>query len=324
MTDSNKAITLKKLGYQAIAKHSGHILKHEAGVLLDKDPEDLHQMRVGMRRLRSVIAGFALAIDLPDILTSKNIAKIGHSLGSLRDLDVLLDVLASNYRLRLPTTEQKSLERIIKSLKKQRKHEFKQVSQTLNSKLYLNLKQELSHWLEQPKYQSSGNLAIDYVLPDLLMPQISQFLLHPGWLVGIELKSGEIEFPDMLNIRAIEQLLTRDDIFLHNLRKSAKKTRYSLELFTQFYGDTYRDYLKQIKVIQEVLGQIQDTHVLRKMLEKNLRSPVAEKMPEFASLLLQIRYQKWLEWQELQKQFLNHQTRQEFRQTKLQDFTVNK
>jgi len=29
------------------------VIKHEADVLKDRKPEDLHQMRVGMRRLRS-------------------------------------------------------------------------------------------------------------------------------------------------------------------------------------------------------------------------------------------------------------------------------
>ncbi|MEY2832247.1 MAG: hypothetical protein RLZZ574_1505, partial [Cyanobacteriota bacterium] len=82
MNDSKSVITLKELAERAIAKHSRRIFKHEAGVLKDKDPEDLHQMRVGMRRLRSAIAGFTLAIDLPNV-TVKNIAKIGHSIGRL-------------------------------------------------------------------------------------------------------------------------------------------------------------------------------------------------------------------------------------------------
>ena len=307
--------TLKELAYQAIAKHSRRILKHEAGVLLDNDREELHQMRVGIRRLRSAIAEFSLAIDLPDLFTSKNVAKIGHSLGKLRDLDVLLDVLSGTYRSQLSAKEQKILDRAIKSLEKQRRREIEQVRKTLTSKLYLNLKQELNSWLEHPKYQASANLAVDYTLPDLLLPQVSEFLLHPGWFVGIDLKNGKIEFPNILNMSAIEELLKSEDTFLHNLRKSAKKTRYSLELFTQFYGDAYRNYLQQIEQVQEILGQIQDTHVLRKVLEKKLRSPIVEKMPKLASLLLQNRYQKWLEWQELQKYWLEDKTRKEFRRT---------
>ena len=308
-------ITLKEIAYQAIAKHSRHILKHEAGVLLDNDPEELHQMRVGMRRLRSAIAGFSLAIDLPDVVTERNISKIGHSLGKLRDLDVLLDVLSNNYRSQLPHKEQKSLARVLKSLEKQRRHELERVYKTLNSRLYLNIKRELGDWLEKPKHHIQGNIAISYTLPDLLLPQVSQFLLHPGWFVGVEVQEGRIEFPQILNMSAIEQLLSREDVFLHELRKSAKKTRYSLELFTQFYGDTYHNYLKQVEQVQEILGQIQDVHVLRKVLEKKLRSPIFEKMPELTSLLIQIRYQKWLEWQELQKYWLKDETRKKFRQT---------
>ncbi|MEN9521313.1 MAG: hypothetical protein RLZZ381_3901, partial [Cyanobacteriota bacterium] len=91
-TEKNDVVILKKSADKAIAKHSRQIFKHEAGVFKDKDPEDLHQMRVGLRRLQSAIASFAWAMNLPEIVTVKNLAKIGHSLGALRDLDVLLEV----------------------------------------------------------------------------------------------------------------------------------------------------------------------------------------------------------------------------------------
>jgi CHAD domain-containing protein len=50
-----------------------------------------------MRRIQSAIAGLALAMDLPKSVTIKNTVKIGHSLGKLRDLDVLISVLTDNY-----------------------------------------------------------------------------------------------------------------------------------------------------------------------------------------------------------------------------------
>ena len=314
MSKKNNTVTLKEWAYIAIAKHTRKILKYEVKVLQDRDSEDLHQMRVGMRRLRSAIAGFSVALDLPQTVTKRKIAKIGRYVGSLRDLDVLLAALKDNYRPLLPAKEKKSLDRVIKSLTKQRKHELKQVQKTLNSKLYIHLKQGLQSWIDEPKYQKIGDLSIYTVLPDLLLPQISQLSLHPSWWVGVEIERGRVQFPQILNQEAIEQLSTREDLLLHDLRKSAKKTRYNLELFAQFYGDTYQYYLKQIEQIQEVLGQIQDAHVLRKVLEKDLKLAIADRMPELAHLLLKNRYQKWLEWQELQKQFLEDKTRQEFRQ----------
>ncbi len=196
MTNKNKnkkkvkddAVTLSEWANIAIAKHTRKMLKYEAGVLKDKDPEDLHQMRVGIRRLRSAIAGFAQVLELPELVTEKKIAKTGHSLGKLRDLDVLIAALTNDYRSLLPATEQESLDLVLKSLHKQRRQELKQVRKTIDSKLYVNLKQGLQDWLEQPKYQTIADFSIHSVLPDLLLPQICQLLLHPGWLVGVEFK----------------------------------------------------------------------------------------------------------------------------------------
>lgn len=314
MTDKDNAVTLKEWAHIAIAKHTNKILKSEVGVIQDKDPEDLHQMRVGMRRLRSAIAGFKIALDLPKAVSEKKIAKVGRFLGNLRDLDVLLAGLKDNYRPLLPAAEQKSLDKVLKSLHKQRQQELLQVRETLNSKLYLNLKQGLQNWLEQPAYQAIGDFSIYPILPDLLLPQIAQFLLHPGWLVGVELKEGEVQFPEMSNVKAVEQLLEREEPILHDLRKLAKKTRYNLELFEGFYDASYRDYLEKIVHIQEVLGQIQDCYVLREVLEKVSKSSLADKMPELATLLTQTRDRKWQEWSILQRQFLEAKTRTELRQ----------
>ena len=315
MSNKNDAVTLGEWAHIAIAKHTRKILKYEHKVIKDKDPEDLHQMRVGMRRLRSAIAGFAIAIDLPKTVSEKIIAKIGRSLGKLRDLDVLLAALANEYHPLLPKGEQKSLDKVIKSLKKQRIQELKQVRKTLDSKLYVNLQQGLQNWLEQPKYEAIGECDIYPVLPDLLLPQISQLLLHPGWLVGVELKSGAIKLPEKLSKEAIEQILEQKEVLLHALRKQAKKSRYNLELFARFYDDTYRYYVQQIEQIQEVLGQIQDCYVLREVLEKVLNSAIANTMPKLAKQLTETRYQKWQEWSILQEEFLDNKTRHELRQT---------
>ncbi len=322
MSHKNNAVTLGEWANIAIAKHTRKILKYEKKVIKDQDPEDLHQMRVGMRRLRSAIAGFSIALDLPKTVNEKIIAKIGRSLGKLRDLDVLLAALADHYRPLLPKGEKKSLDKVIKSLNKQRKQELQRVRETLNGKLYFNLQQGLQNWLEQPKYQVIGDCSIYPVLPDLLLPQISQLLLHPGWLVGVKLEEGIIKLPEMLSKQEIEQLLEEQEVLLHALRKQAKKTRYNLELFAQFYDDTYGYYVKQIEQIQEVLGEIQDCYVLREVLEKVLNSAIAKQMPKLATQLTETRYQKWQEWLLLQEEFFDHKTRQELRQTIQHPLTV--
>ncbi|MEM8718381.1 MAG: CHAD domain-containing protein [Cyanobacteria bacterium P01_G01_bin.39] len=315
MSQKHQAVTLIEWANIAIAKHSRKIFKYEARVLEDKEPEDLHQMRVGMRRLRSALIGFSVALDFPLVAIEKDIAKIARSLGKLRDLDVLLAKLKYEYRPLLPLNEQKILDRSIKYLQRKRRRELKQVRKTLNSKLYFYFEQQLKSWLARPTYNSIGRLLIFPLLPELLLPQISQFLLHPGWLVGTKIKNGIIQYPQMLNQEALVQIVSKEDYLLHELRKSAKKTRYNLELFAPLYGETYHDYLDKIEQIQEVLGEIQDIHVLKKKLENTLgRSPIASQLPRLAELLLIERYQKWLEWEVLQREFLQGQTRIELRQ----------
>ncbi len=51
MSAQDRAVTLKEWAKIAISKHSRKMLKYEAGVIKDKDPEDLHQMRAELAAL---------------------------------------------------------------------------------------------------------------------------------------------------------------------------------------------------------------------------------------------------------------------------------
>jgi|GEM_PF-280108 len=303
--------------YLAVSKHFAKILKHEAGVLKDKEPEELHQMRVGMRRLRSAITGFASALDLPPDATQKKVGKIARVLGELRDLDVLEDTLKNNYQPILPTKEQKHLDKALKVLAKKRKKAFKKVKNILNDDLYLDLKIGLQEWLEEPNYQEIATISINEVLPDLLLPQISKLLLHPGWLVGVKSEAGKMKLPQNLSKEEVEELLDTEGYELHELRKEAKRSRYQMELFTQFYGEEYQEYLQQVKEIQTVLGDIQDSYVLTEFLTGVFDSDLKKKMPNLTALLTESCHQKWLEWEKIQQKFLDYQTRQNFHITVL-------
>ncbi len=301
--------------YLAIAKHYNKFLSHENGVLEDKDPEELHQMRVGMRRLRSAIHGFTSALNLPENAQEKKVGKIAKSLGKVRDLDVLEDSLKNKYYPNLPKNEQKQLKQGLSSLAKQRKKTFKQVKNTLNSPDYFDLKQAFDHWLNSPQYHAIAQINIDVILADLLLPEVIQLMLHPGWVIGVKFSSKTINFPKNLSQKEVKSLLDKDEFVLHDLRKAAKRTRYNMELFTQFYGDSYPTYLKDIIGIQSILGDIQDSFVLADFLNDMLDDDILSNMPTFSKILQHNRYCKWQEWEPLQQKFLNHQTRKDFHLT---------
>jgi len=305
----NKTNTLGEWASLVINKHLEKVLKHEDGVLKDRDPEDLHQMRVGMRRLRSAINGFAPAILLPKPAQDKKIGKIAHTLGTLRDLDVLREALENHYKPALPSEEQKSLETALVYLEKERRQILQEVKDTLKHDRYESLKQSLTKWLKQPKYQEIAQMPIQEVLPDLLLPEVSKLLLHPGWLVGTKIKEGKISILKELEPEIVEQHLAEQGPVLHSLRKETKRIRYQMDVFSDFYGSTYEAYLEDVKAIQSLLGEIQDTVVLSKFLTDALEAEIKSILPTLAEQVAQVNYRAWQQWQTLQQRYLNLEIR---------------
>ncbi|WP_041226058.1 CHAD domain-containing protein [Crinalium epipsammum] len=308
-----KTNTLGDWGYIAIEQHLHKILKHEEDVLNDRDPEALHQMRVGMRRLRSAVTGFQVVLDLPKAAAEKKIGKIARILGELRDLDVLKETLLNEYEPELPKSEQKYLKQVLNYLGKQRKQALTKVQSALESKSYQHLKKALKKWLDEPQYLGVAQLPIYEVLPDLLLPSVSEFLLHPGWLVGVQVAEGKIGVSKAMPQSEVEQLLIDQGKLLHSLRKETKRSRYQMELFTEFYGSKYLAHLEDLKEIQKILGEIQDSVVLSEFITAALDSDSKKQLPTLVKQLLQNSYKSWQHWQFLQNKYLNAETRTSFR-----------
>lgn len=321
-TKKKEPQTFGDWAYLAIQKHFKHTIKYEADVLKDTDPEDLHQMRVGMRRLRTALTGFAPALSLPKAATEKKIGKIAQHLGELRDLDVLQDALQNQYLPSLPTKEQDVFKKVLSSLEKQRQKTLEEVHTTIKDQPYQKLKAAFKDWLDAPTYQELAEISIYDILPDLLLPSVSQLFLNPAWIVGVKIADGEIIVPKTIDSDSVVQLLNTHEDMVHSLRKQAKRVRYQMELFTDFYGSKYQNYLKDIKKIQSLLGEIQDSFVLAEFLSKNLDSKITLKLPTLAEQLTENRYKIWQEWQSLQQQYLNHQTRKDFHETILKPLST--
>ncbi|MEH2200401.1 CHAD domain-containing protein [Nostoc sp.] len=310
--------TVKTLGdyaYQAIQKHVKKTWKWEKSVKKDEDPEALHQMRVGMRRLRTAVTRFELALDLSKPVSDKNIGKIARRLGNLRDLDVLKESLENNYKPKLPRKEQESLQTAFTALAKQREDVLSSVQKTLKDESYKSLKETLDKWLDKPSYLPLASITIQQVLPDLLLPEVSKFLLHPGWLVGTQFVDSELKIQRNWEPEKIEKQLTTEGEILHSLRKEAKRIRYQMELFTDLYGESYEAYLTEVKSIQEILGTMQDSAVLTDWLANVFKSEIQTELPTLATLLTENRYQSWQQWQPLQERYLKAETRHSFHLT---------
>lgn len=298
--------------HQAVQKHFKKSVKHEKAVLADTDPEALHQMRVGMRRLRTALQVFMPALVLPPAANDRQIKKIAQRLGSVRDLDVLKAKLQDRYRPDLEGKERKQLDKVLNGLEQQRQQRFANVQQLLKGDRYRQFKQSFQTWLAEPEYDPIANLPILLTLPDLLLPLISNLLLHPGWLVGARAAGAPDVLPEPSD-RQVRQWLEQDSEPLHDLRKQMKGVRYQTEFFTEFFDRAYQTQMQDFQAVQEVLGEIQDYAVLKAFLAEQL-SDWQTAMPTLSQRLDHEQIHLWGQWQPFQRRYLDAEFRQQLRQ----------
>ncbi|BAQ61024.1 adenylate cyclase [Geminocystis sp. NIES-3708] len=306
----DNSVTLADYSYNAIAKQVKKILKYEKKILIEEDPENLHQLRVAMRRLRSILSVFNSALKIPSIINDTNISNIARFLGQQRDLDILKINLEDKFSQEILEIEHKFIQKIIADISKPSSQDTKEIKLILSTKNYQKLKQSLIKWLEKPEFKGIANIKIKSLLSCLLLPQISNFCLQSGWLIGTKINENQdIIVQENLTDEEINLLINKQRKILHTLRKQAKKTRYQLELFIDFYPEEYKKYLYLVEQVQEILGNIQDNICLENHLTEKLGKTWLTKLPTLHYLIMKDQSIKWQEWQKLQEKFLDNNYR---------------
>lgn len=299
-------LSLGEVAYWAIQKHVKKSTKYQDGVLADRNPENLHQMRVGMRRLRTAIDVFGPAIDLPDAAQRSNITKIARQLGKVRDLDVLQ--LWFQHYLSIASTstdEGVQIQHVLERLNKRRQKKFSQLPKLFKSKIYRQFVAAYGDWLKKPQFQSVAAMPVLDVVPDLLLPLLSQLFLHPGWLVATETLEGRIYPMVGMSMETLDQVFIQEGPDLHDLRKQIKRVRYQTEFFIPFFGQTYQAQTQGFRSLQELLGVFQDEAVLSEFLVGELGIYWSDQLPSLAKLLQEERFRNWKKWQALQLKYLD-------------------
>lgn len=299
-------LSFGKVAYQSIQKQFKKSTKYEKGVLADQDPENLHQMRVGMRRLRTAIDVFAPAIQLPPAGQRPQVTKISKQLGKVRDLDVL-HLWFQHYLQHASTqvTEAEPLQQVFLCLDKRRTKQFAQLPKMFQGKGYRQFVCAYEDWLAHPQFSPVAAMPILDVLPDLLLPLLSRLFLHPGWLVATEILEGR-PYPLVgMNPESLDNVFATNGLDFHDLRKQMKRVRYQTEFFIPFFGKSYQVQARNFRDLQELLGLFQDGVVLSDFLATALGSNWPEQLPSLATLLLEERFRNWKQWQALQLKYLD-------------------
>ncbi len=232
------------------------------GTVNDVDPEFLHDLRVAVRRTRSVLAQGRHVVASGDRDRFRHgFAWLGEQTGPARDLDVYVTEW-DRYVAPLGSNAAALLAPLRSHIVSLRQDEHERLARALHSEPCRDLRTAWCSWLRAGgDGTGTGTMPRDAGRP-----------------------LGEVVVERM--VAAQDQVLARgrgigprspaED--LHELRKDAKKLRYLLECFASLLaGGPRKAFVQHLKALQDNLGEHQDTEVhasrLREMSKDLYRRP---------------------------------------------------
>lgn len=223
------------------------LLAHDPGTRTGADIEDLHQMRVAVRRMRATLKAARPLLDTAwaDGL-SVELGWLGRALGPVRDLDVLLLRLRGEIAT-LPEREQTAGETLVGALET----------------AHAAARADMLAALDAPRYTTLLERLADAVRLPLPTPSATQNQPELVDLVRAEARKLR---------RAVEKAgEDPPDEVLHGLRIHGKRVRYTGELVEPAVGRPVKRLLAATAELQEVLGDHQDAcvaeHRIRELLD---------------------------------------------------------
>jgi len=221
---------------------------NEGGIIADHDSEFLHDYRIALRKIRSVLSLFRGVHDPAQAADLKaRFARLMAPTGRLRDLDVYL-LERQTYHDLLPASLHAGLDAKFALLAAERKAAKARLVQHLRSDSYTR---EIA------------------ALADLFA---SRTALQPGPNADLPARAFACRmiWKRYRRICRIAQVLgpDTDDAEVHGLRIECKKLRYLMEFFAPLFPkDEFRSLLRPLKALQDNLGLVNDAAVQQANLQ---------------------------------------------------------
>jgi CHAD domain-containing protein len=208
------------------------MLAHDPGVRLGSDPEDLHQLRVASRRLRSILRTAEPVLDREWVSQLRDeLSWLGQELGEARDLDVLSEHLDAE-AARLDQGDRKALKPFFEKLAEARVAARERALEALRSERYFGL-------LAAIEAAAAG--------------------LPPGGR-GSLASAARKEFGRLRKaMKKVEE--SPGDETIHRARIKGKRARYAIELVEDELGSSAKGLVTAAKRFQDVAGEHQDAVV---------------------------------------------------------------
>ncbi|WP_369135421.1 CHAD domain-containing protein [Modestobacter sp. I12A-02662] len=227
------------------------VLRDQVAALQDADlmvrtgqPDAVHQVRVACRRLRSTLAAFRPVLDRAQTdALRQELSEVGAALSGGRDAEVALGHLRA---LVAGQPEELVLGPVAARLQQAEIKELQAAEGTartvLSGAAYLRLRDDLDALVADPPLTEHAAAPADEVAREVLARTAKRLR------------------------RAVSGAMDTDDpAALHEVRKAAKRVRYSAEAVVPVLGEPVAELVDALKDVQDVLGALQDTVVTREL-----------------------------------------------------------
>ena len=227
-------------GFRAIGFSCLHHLTANREAVVKGDPEGVHQMRVGLRRLRAALSLFKPLIEGPELEKIKQSLKwISGELAPARDFDVFVSQTLVPMEKKPP----EGLDALEKDVQERRAQGLARARRMVEGPRYRRIVLEAGLWLTGGEWAVSN----DEMRADLR--QRAVFDMAREILSARTAKVAK-------KIRKFDRLDARKR---HKLRIAVKKLRYAVGFFESLFGaGKQKRFAARLKKLQGALGRLND------------------------------------------------------------------
>jgi CHAD domain-containing protein len=233
------------------------MVAHDAGVRSGEDPEDLHQLRVAVRRLRSILKSTKAALERERAESLQDgLSWLAGETGRARDLDVMLPALDADL-VSLQPEDREAVEPIVRKLEEARTVAAAQAQEAVAGDRYRLLLREIENAPEA--VSPNGDAALE--------------------------KAARKEFKRLRKVMK-DVVESPTDEAIHRARIKGKRARYATELLEAELGRPGAELISATKRFQDVAGEHQDAVVAEAELRAAARGLRAQRTLLAAGILL--------------------------------------
>jgi inorganic triphosphatase YgiF len=237
--------------FQEIAFNTmAQIQDNAEGVAARHDVESLHQMRVGMRRLRSALSMYKRLLHLPQDL-QQELDWLATELGEARDWDVLAGATLPSVAKQL--ADPAAIKGVQEAAASKADEHHLAAARAVSSPRYTRLLLGIHRWVLAMAWHDDAEL----------MEASGKQLAQP-----VAKFARSVLKRDQRRLRSrADQLSEATAEARHRVRIAAKRTRYAAEFFASLFSPrTVRPYIKSLTGLQDELGFLNDAAVAGRLL----------------------------------------------------------